>query len=112
MRDYKTSSGFDFNLKLRQLIYFLACILEILLAFRLAMKLLGANGGNGFVSFIYSVSAIFISPFSGIFKTMSLNNIRSNSILELSTIVAMLAYAVATWIIVKLIRLGRGSGDY
>jgi hypothetical protein len=113
MRDYGVGSKFNFNLRLRQLVYLALCVLEILLAFRLGMKLLGANSGNAFVSFIYSVSGVFVFPFSGIFKPMSMDHfLKINSVLELSTIVAMLAYAIVAWIIVKLIRLGRSSGNY
>lgn len=62
----KTGEG---NLKARKIVYYLLGVLEVLLAFRLAFKLLGANAQSSFVSFIYSVSQAFLSPFSGIFQS-------------------------------------------
>ena len=50
------------------LIYYLLGALEILLAFRLILKLTGASMSSGFVSMIYGLSNIFIWPFEGIFR--------------------------------------------
>src|SRR5689334_10819537 len=49
-----------------QSIYFIFGILEALLAIRLAFRLLGANPQNGFVDFIYGITAPFVQPFVGI----------------------------------------------
>lgn len=56
------------NFKAKNIVYYILGVLEVLLAFRLVFKLLGANPQSPFVSFIYSVSQAFLSPllvFSG-----------------------------------------------
>ena len=49
------------------LVYFFFGVLEILLVFRLVLKLMGASLSSAFVGFIYGLSGIFIAPFEGIF---------------------------------------------
>jgi len=62
--------------------------------------MLGANAQSAFVQFIYSVSAIFMAPFSAIFKTTVVEGAK----LEWSILVAMAVYALIGWGIVALIR--------
>ena len=50
------------------LVYFFFGVLEILLAFRLVLKLAGAGVGGAFVGLIYGITGIFILPFEGIFR--------------------------------------------
>jgi hypothetical protein len=89
--------------------YFILGTLEILLAFRLVLKLMGANIASGFVSFIYGLTGIFILPFEGIFRRGVSQGIETTSIFEPSTFVAMIVYAVVIWGIVKLIRISSGE---
>ena len=91
------------------LIYFFFGVLEILLAFRLVLKLLGASMASAFVSFIYGLSGLFVLPFEGIFRKAVTQGIETASILEPSTIVAIIVYAVLAWGIVKLIRIFSGE---
>lgn len=84
-------------------VYFLFGLLEILLAFRLVFKLTGANPVSGFVSFIYSLTQIFILPFSGIFRRTTAPGVETTAILEPSTLVAMVVYATLAWGIGQLI---------
>ena len=91
------------------LIYFLIGLLEILLAFRLVLKLLGANAGSAFVGLIYGLTGVFILPFEGIFRKGITQGIETTSVLEPSTLVALLVYAVLGWGIVKLIRILSGE---
>lgn len=87
------------------LVYFLFGFLEVLLAFRLILKLTGASVASGFVRFIYAVTGLFILPFQGIFRQAS----TSTSVLESSTIVAILVYILLAWGIVKLLRISSGE---
>jgi len=91
------------------LIYFIFGLLEILLAFRLVLKLLGANAGSAFVGLIYGLTGVFILPFEGIFRKGITQGIETVSVLEPSTLVALLVYAVIGWGIVKLIRILSGE---
>ena len=46
-----------------QVVWYIVGVLEILLAFRFFLKLLGANPSAGFTDFIYDVTYVFASPF-------------------------------------------------
>ncbi len=90
------------------LIYFFFGALEILLAFRLVLKLMGASLSSDFVGLVYGVTGIFILPFEGIFRRGFTQGIETTSVLEPSTLVAIIVYAVLAWGIVKLIRIFSG----
>jgi uncharacterized membrane protein YuzA (DUF378 family) len=87
-------------------VYWIVGILEALLAFRLVFKLLGANAGSSFVSTIYNISAPFVAPFSGIFRTAVNTGIETKSVLEPATIIAMLVYGLIGYGIVRFIGIG------
>jgi hypothetical protein len=89
----------------RRTVYWILGILEVLLAFRLIFKLLGANAGSGFVSLIYTISGVFVAPFSGIFRSAVTQGIETKSILEPTTIIAMIVYALVGYGIVKLMEI-------
>jgi len=72
---------------------------EIILAFRLIFKLLGANSDNGFVKFIYNITQFFVGLFEGIFAKASATD---NSVFEPATLIAMIVLAVVAWIILRL----------
>jgi hypothetical protein len=91
------------------LVYFIFGVLEILLAFRLVLKLLGASLSSGFVAFIYGITGIFISPFAGIFRSAVSQGLEAKSVLEPANIVALIVYAVIAWGIVKLVRIFSGE---
>jgi len=94
-------------LKAKKVAYYILGVLEVLFAFRLVFKLLGANPQSPFVSFIYTVSQAFLSPFTGIFRTTVTKGIEAQSVLEPTTIIAMIVYAVVAWGIVKLIEISK-----
>ena len=91
----------------RRVVYYILGIFEVLFAFRLIFKLLGANPKSGFAAFIYSVSQLFLSPFTAIFRSAATNGIETKAVLEPGTIIAMIVYAVVAWGIVKLIIIVR-----
>lgn len=101
-RVYRTDAKY---LKQRRIAYYLLGILEALFAFRLIFKLLGANPGSIFVSFIYTVSGVFMAPFNGIFRAAVTNGIETQSVLEPTTIIAMIVYALIAYGIVRLIQI-------
>src|SRR4030066_634607 len=70
------------------LIYFFFGALEILLAFRLVLKIAGASLSSAFVGLIYGLTGIFILPFEGIFRRGYVQGGEITSILERSTLVA------------------------
>ena len=91
------------------LIYFLFGVLEILLVFRLILKLMGASVSSAFVDLIYSVSGVFIIPFEGMFRRLFAKGIETTAILEPSTLVAIIVYAILAWGIVRLIIIFSGE---
>lgn len=100
----KTGQG---NLRARRIVNYIAGLLEILLACRLVFKLLGANPQSPFVSVIYSASHPLILPFVGIFRPAVGNGVETQSVVEPGTIIAMIVYALVTWGIVRLIKIGK-----
>lgn len=81
------------------IIYILFGLLEITLALRFLFLLFGANRDSGFVTFIYTVSSFFVSPFYGIFGSVSYNR----SFFDPATLIAMLIYAVVAWALIRLV---------
>lgn len=86
-----------------QIVYYILGLIEVLLAFRFVMKLLGANAGAGFTSFIYGVTAPFAAPFITVFKITKVEG----SVFEWTTILAMFVYWVAALGIIKLLVMGK-----
>ena len=91
------------------LVYFLFGALEVLLAFRLVFKFLGANPSSPFVGLIYDLTRVFVQPFSGIFPTGFNQGAVVSSVFEPATLVAIIVYAVLSWGIVELIRIVSGQ---
>lgn len=85
----KKKTIFRFN----QIIWYILGFLEILLAFRFILKVLGANSSIGFTSFINSVTAPLAVPFSGILTV----SITGNSLFEWSTLIAAIVYLCIAW---------------
>ena len=91
------------------LIYFLFGALEVLLIFRLVLKLIGANSFSAFASLIYGITGIFLWPFEGIFRLWSTQAAGTNPIFEPSTLVAIVVYGVLAVGVVKLVRIFSGK---
>jgi uncharacterized protein YggT (Ycf19 family) len=88
-----------------RIIWYIAGVLLVLLAFRFLLSLLGANTSNWFANFIYSTSHPFVSPF---FSLFSYNNYSYGvSRFEVYTLVAMLVYTVIAWGLARLVTLNR-----
>lgn len=90
---------------LSQIIWFVAGVILVILAFRFTLSLLGANTTNAFANFIYNISHPFVAPFFGLFNY---DNIRYGvSRFEVYTLVAMLVYAAVAWALTALVNIGR-----
>lgn len=84
-----------------QIVWYILGVVEILLAFRFILKLLGANPFSGFTNFIYAVSDPFALPFAGILRI----SVSSGMVLEWSTLIAMIVYGIVAYGIVALLQL-------
>src|ERR1700730_333834 len=88
------------NSRVIQTVWWIVGFIEVLIAIRLVLKLLGANPAP-FVRFMYDVTWPLVAPFHGIFNTPQ----EGRSVLEPESLVAMAIYALIGWGIVSLIRL-------
>ena len=96
------------NLVAQRVVYYIGGVIISLLVLRVILQLLGANQGNGFVDFIYGLSGFFAAPFYGIFSYQPTYGV---STLEVSTLVAIVIYALLTWGVAKLFTLGSTRED-
>lgn len=86
-----------------QIVWYVLGILEALMAFRFVLKLLAANPGAGFTSFIYGVTYPFVVPFLSVFKISKVEG----SIFEWTTLLAMFVYWLIAIAIIKLFVMGK-----
>jgi hypothetical protein len=84
-------------------VYYIVGALEVLLVFRLGLKILGANPDSGFVLFIYTLSQPFVAPFNGIFQNVGSTASGIVSVLEPGVLLAMLIYGLLGWALVRLL---------
>lgn len=82
-------------------------VMEVVLLFRFVFKLLAANPNAAFTSFLYNLTDPLVAPLNGVFLTRAQNG----SIFELSTLVAMLVYALVAYSIVHLFGLHRPAAS-
>ena len=90
-----------FSFKMAQWIWLLLGILEAIIALRIGLLLVGANPNSLIVSAIYSFTSLFLFPFNGVIRSPSAGNM----VLELSSIFAMLIYALMAWAAERIIWL-------
>lgn len=81
-----------------QVVWYLLGLLEALLAFRLFLKLAGANPAAGFSRFIYGITYPFVAPFLNVFRITQVEG----SVFEWTTVLAMAVYLLLAWAIIKL----------
>lgn len=83
------------------LVYFIFGVIAILIALRVLLELLGAKD-VGFTRFVYGVSGPFVAPFQNIVGTP---DIGSGSVLDFSSILAIIVYLLLAFIIAWALRL-------
>jgi uncharacterized protein YggT (Ycf19 family) len=88
-----------FSFKTTQWIWLVLGIIEVLIGLRVVLKLIAANPESPFAAFIYNVSAIFLFPFAGLVGTPA----SGGMVLEISSIIAMLVYALLAWGIERIV---------
>ncbi len=87
--------------RVTQLVWLLFGILEALIALRIILKLIAANPYSVFASLVYSITDLFLWPFSGLVANPAFNGM----VLELTSIIAMIVYALIAWVIVRIVWL-------
>lgn len=90
-----------FTFKATQLIWLLLGILEALIALRIGLMLIGANPDSPIVALIYGFTYLFLFPFAGLVGSPAAGNM----VLELSSMFAMLIYALLAWAAERIVWL-------
>ena len=85
-----------------QVVWFLIGFVEIMLAFRLVMKLLAANTTATFTSVIYTFTDALVYPFTTVFGT----TYAAGSVFEWTTLLAAVVYFAIAAGIVSLFLMG------
>ncbi len=87
--------------QVNRILWSLLSFLEILLAFRFVLRMIGANPDSGFAVLIYGITGIFAAPFNGLIETP----IAGGFPLEVTTLIAMIVYGLIFWGIAYVIRM-------
>jgi len=88
-----------YTFKITQVIWLIFGVIEGLILLRVALKLIAANPSVPFAAFIYNLTEPFLLPFIGLTSTPAAGGI----VLELSSIIAVIVYALLAWLVVKVI---------
>jgi hypothetical protein len=88
-----------FSFRATQLIWLGLGLLEAALGLRVLLKLVGANAANPFANLLYGVTGAFLAPFAGLTGTPAAGGM----VLEVSTLIAMIVYALLAWVLERLV---------
>ncbi len=86
-----------------QVVWYILSVIEVILAFRFMLKLLGANPEAGFTSFIYAISWPFASPFLAVFP----RTVVEGSVFEWTTLLSMFVYWVVAVGIIRMFLMSK-----
>lgn len=84
-----------------QVIWYILGFIEVLLGFRIFLKMFAANPGSGFTNLIYTITDPLALPFYGVFGV----SVAQGSVFEWSTFVAGAVYALVAYGIVQLLQI-------
>lgn len=86
-----------------QIVWYVLGLVEVLLAFRFVLKLLGANAGAGFTALIYNVTYTLAAPFLNVFGITQV----VGNVFEWTTLLAMFVYWALAIGLVNLFLMGK-----
>lgn len=87
--------------RVNRLIWLVFGIIIGLIAFRIVLRLIVANPGATFAQFIYSITDVFLAPFFGLTSTPTTT---TGVAFEISSVIAIVVYALVAWLITVLVR--------
>jgi hypothetical protein len=90
-----------FSFKATQLVWLLFGALLALIALRIGLKLIDANPESPIAVLLYAVTDLFLFPFAGLVGSPAAGGM----VLELSSFIAMVVYALIAWALAKTIWL-------
>lgn len=82
-------------------VWFVACVVDVLVGLRFLMELFGASSRSEFVALVYMISAPLVGPFRGIFPNAG----KGVFVLEPAALVALAIYPLLAAGIIGLIRI-------
>jgi len=84
-----------------KILYAIDLLVETSIVMRIILLILNANQSNTFVSWVYDISTIFITPFESIIA----QSIRiDNFTMELTPLVALVFYIVIAFVLSELVK--------
>jgi uncharacterized protein YggT (Ycf19 family) len=89
--------------KLNDFIQWFIAVLEVTLAIRFILMLIGADPNNLFAGFLYALTDIILFPFRSIVRSASIHP--PYQAFEWSTLIAMAIYALLFWAIGRFLRI-------
>jgi uncharacterized membrane protein YuzA (DUF378 family) len=84
-----------------QIIWYIVGFIEVLLIFRVFLKLFGANTASGFTDLIYALSYPFAAPFINVFGVPR----GAGYVLETGTVLGMIVYFILGFAIERLLNM-------
>jgi YGGT family len=88
--------------KLSDFLQWFMAVLEVTLAIRFLLRLIGADPLNMFAGFLYTLTNIILVPFITIVRSPSLH---VNQAFEWSTLIGMAIYALTFWAVRRFLRI-------
>jgi hypothetical protein len=90
-----------FTFKATQMIWLLFGILEVLIALRIGLLMVGANPDSPIVALIYGFTYLFLFPFTGLVGSPT----NGGLVFELSSVFAMLVYGLIAFALERIVWL-------
>lgn len=87
--------------QLNRILWSMLAFLEILLAIRFVLRMIAANANSGFAMLMYGITGVFVAPFNGLIGTPT----SGGAALEVTTLIAMVIYALIFWGVAYVIRM-------
>lgn len=87
--------------RFNRIMFTILVFLEILLSFRFVLRLIAANPESGFAVLVYGFTGLFTAPFNGLIALPTIHG----SLVEVTTLIAMVVYALIFWGILYVVRL-------
>lgn len=103
-RDTKAESNTS-----KRIVGVIFAVIEVVLAFRLIFKGLGANPTSGFVRGIYGATQFLVSIFEGIFSRGTTSGAETTAIFEPATLIVMVVIGLIAWGVLRLMTPHTGT---
>ncbi|HEV8054383.1 MAG: YggT family protein [Chloroflexi bacterium] len=89
----------------RRIVVFVFGLIQALIILRIVLLLVAAREGNDLVSFVYSISEIFVAPFRGILGIDEVS--AGSSSLDIGAIVALIGWTLIELLVIALLNIFR-----